>query len=83
MKKKGFEFLARIFGIITCQVNGNYCAESKNNEFSADYLELNAKSALFRIGHTHYFRQAKTIIPQSTLMRILFYCVIFFSARES
>ena len=36
MKKKGLEFLARIFGIITCQVNGNYCAESKNNEFSAD-----------------------------------------------
>ena len=36
MKKKGLEFLARIFGIITCQVNENYCAESKNNEFCTD-----------------------------------------------
>ena len=36
MKKKGLEFLVRIFGTITYHVNGNYCAESKNNEFSAD-----------------------------------------------
>ena len=37
MKRKGLEFLERIIRIITCQVNGNYCAGNKTNEFPADY----------------------------------------------
>ena len=70
MKKKGLEFLAKIFRIMTYQVNGNYCAESNNNEFPADQLEPNAKSALFlrKTSHTHYFRQVTTILLQSRLM---------------
>ena len=36
MQKKGFEFLERIFRIITCQVNDSYCAGNKTNEFPTD-----------------------------------------------
>ena len=38
-----------------------------------------------KMGRTHYFRQATTIMPQSTFMRSGEYNVIalFFSARES
>ena len=47
-EKKGLEVLARIFGIITCQVNGNYRDGSRNNEFPTDKLEPNAQNALFQ-----------------------------------
>ena len=40
MTKKGLEFLARIFGIVTSQVNGNYCAESKNKEFQVNLNQI-------------------------------------------
>ena len=36
VKKRGLEFLEKIFKIITCQVNGNYCAGNKTNEFPTD-----------------------------------------------
>ena len=42
-EEKGTQVFARIFGIITCQVNGNYYAVRRNNEFLADQIKPNAK----------------------------------------
>ena len=82
-EEKGTQVFARIFGIITCQVNGNYYAVRRNNEFLADQINPNAKNYVV-LAHTKYFRGATTITPQSTLMRSKEYNIIalFFSAKE-